>query len=139
MSLTSQIIGDIQVITAQCVKLDIATHRDLTDMFNTFADGARDVILDMKAIRSMDSAGFGSLMTWRRRLKSRGRDLLLCGLAPSIDRALRSMKLDLIFHISPDCPAAIEHARAQRAREGQARMEEAVTHAHDQARERTQP
>jgi len=111
MSLTSEMVEDIQVLKLGCPNLDISTYKEISRLFDSLAGGGKAVIFDFSEIRSIDSAGFGAMMMWRQRLRSKGANMMLCSLSAEVDRAFRAVKLHLLFPVHPDRDSAIRSAK----------------------------
>ena len=63
-------------------------------------------IIDLNFCTFVDSSGFGFLLKLRKALGEQGNSSVLCNLSASVHQAFRIVKLDKIFQILPDLPAA---------------------------------
>jgi len=64
------------------------------------AQGARRIVVDMSATSFIDSSGLGSLVSVLRKLSGPG-SLVLRGVTPPVERALRLARLDRILIVEP--------------------------------------
>jgi anti-anti-sigma factor len=77
--------------------------------------GCRNVVLDCQAVRSLVSGSlfpqaepFTPLLRLRRQLQKAGGRLVLCRLDPSVAEVLRITRLDRLFEVQADVPAALD-------------------------------
>jgi anti-sigma B factor antagonist len=61
-----------------------------------------DVIVDLRGLGFVDSAGLGLLIGLLRRARGQGRRLVFAGAAPPLRRILQSIRLDRILELFPD-------------------------------------
>lgn len=106
----------------QCIKaperLDIeAVTKDALLVDQVLADG-RHCLLDLAAVRFIDSTGMGMLIRLQKKIRATGRQLVLLSPTVAVDRALQLMHLQSFFAIAPDLPAA-ERLLESRASEQQ--------------------
>jgi anti-sigma B factor antagonist len=66
------------------------------------ASAAQDVILDLSAVRYMDSSAVGAIVDIKRRLERAKRSLILVGLQPRVRSVFEISKLDRFFVIAAD-------------------------------------
>jgi anti-sigma B factor antagonist len=64
------------------------------------AQGGQRLVVDLSATRFIDSSGLGALVSVLRKLSGPG-SLVLRGVTPSVERALRLARLDRILVIEP--------------------------------------
>lgn len=60
---------------------------------------ADEVVIDMSSLEFVDSSGLGAILSAVRRLSSRGGDLRLAGVTPSVAALLQLVRLDQIIQI----------------------------------------
>lgn len=65
-------------------------------------DGIRHVVLNLRGVEFLDSAGLGMLVALHRRAQEEDRRLVLAELPGPLSRLLRVTKLDQILEIFPD-------------------------------------
>jgi anti-sigma B factor antagonist len=64
------------------------------------ADGKKKVVLDLKNVSLIDSAGLGTLVSVRHSANSRGTSLRLCNLGTRTNELLQVTKLVTVFEVS---------------------------------------
>lgn len=88
--------------------LDLAAVRKTEGVLEEMPQGNQDCFLDMASTRFVDSTGIGFLVRLQKRLRSRGRELILLQPSKPVLRALRIMRLTEFFHIAESDQAAVE-------------------------------
>jgi anti-anti-sigma factor len=96
------------------------SHRDLVDEAMIEALGARLVraieqlrparlVLNLSSVHWMGSAMVSRLITFQRRLKASGGELVLCGIQPDLlNKIFRNLKLHKVFRLCEDEKRALE-------------------------------
>ena len=69
--------------------------------------GERNILLDLRGVRQMDSSGVGTLMAVYLHVLKRGGRLKLLRPSERVHRVLRMTHLDTAFEIFEDEPAAV--------------------------------
>jgi anti-sigma B factor antagonist len=64
------------------------------------ADGKKKLVLDLKNVSLIDSAGLGTLVSVRQSASSRGTSLRLCNLGTRTNELLQVTKLVTVFEVS---------------------------------------
>jgi len=88
--------------------LDLAAVRKTEGLFEEMTQGNQDCLLELGSTRFVDSTGIGFLVRLQKRLRSRGRQLILLEPSRPVLRALRIMRLTEFFHIAENDQAAVE-------------------------------
>ena len=65
-------------------------------------------IINLDAIRYMASADLGMLLTIKRRIDARKGKVVFANVDPFLFDIFRTMRLDVLFTITPDMPSAFE-------------------------------
>ena len=111
MSVISWVEKDeVAIVTIEQARLlDDANLRDLQkEVGDLVADtSAKNVVLDFRRVDFVSSAGLGMLIRVKKRCTERSMELRLCGVAPTVEEAIRITGLDQLFQISPDSAQAI--------------------------------
>ena len=102
-------------------RLDVAVATDGRRWMTPFLSRGRDCLLDLSAVRFIDSTGIALLVRLRKRIRSMDRHLVLVAPSRCIQRALALMHLGDYFDSAPDAAAAREII-ATRRREEEARV-----------------
>jgi anti-sigma B factor antagonist len=88
-------------------KLDNAAARQLLRAAElAFKEGVRDLVIDLGAVRFMDSLGISALVTVLRRAPAGGR-VVLASMTPYAQTLARLTHLDDVFDIFADADAAM--------------------------------
>jgi anti-sigma B factor antagonist len=66
------------------------------------------IVLDLSAVDHVDSSGIGIIMMCYGKAKKVGGDLRLAGVSGNVERILRAVSLERIFHFYPTATAAAE-------------------------------
>ncbi len=89
-------------------KLDSRISPSLKSEFiNLSALGARNVILDLEAVKYADSSGLSSILTGNRIFNHDG-TFIICGLSPHVNKLITISHLETVLNILPTCEEAIE-------------------------------
>lgn len=91
--------------------IDITNSVDLRErMLNEVEAGARAVILDMHAVRYVDSSGLSALVSVATALEKTEGALVLCNVDAAVMKVLEMTRLAEYFDIEPSRDAAVERA-----------------------------
>jgi anti-sigma B factor antagonist len=82
------------------------------ELFDTIADGAGTVIVDMATTTFIDSLTLGILLGAARRLQQRGGELRIACVDPNIKRIFEITLLDRVFAIYPSLDTALGRSAA---------------------------
>ena len=105
----SQISPDVTVVALQGrLTLGQESHC-LEDLLSNLAcGGARKVVLDLKELSYMDSAGMGAIAKSMVTLVQGQGTLRLAGTTERVLSAIRITRLDKVLHMYPDLDSALE-------------------------------
>jgi len=87
-------------------RLDLAAVRDDALLVDQVLADGRHCLLEMDKVKFIDSTGVGLLIRLQKKIRATGRQLVLLGPSPSVDRALDLMHLQNFFASAPDFAAA---------------------------------
>lgn len=76
-------------------------------MNSLIAEGKRKIVLNMKQVEYIDSAGLGMLVAVHLRTKTGGASLRLCNLGSKFQEVLKITKLAAVFHVCVTEAAAV--------------------------------
>lgn len=103
--------GSVTVLTVTNSTIDLrnakAFQRELVERIGE----EKQIVLDMKAVDFVDSAGLGGLISVLRNQLTRSGDVRLAGLSDRVAVLLEVTRLDRVFTIFPD----VDHAVASYA------------------------
>jgi anti-sigma B factor antagonist len=94
-------------------RLDAHNSGELkTQMLTFFDDGKNNLVIDLKAVRFVDSSGLGSLVSGFKNASARNGNLKLCGLQPQVRSMFELTRLHRVFEIFPDSDEALASFQA---------------------------
>ena len=77
---------------------------ELSALFET---GMTQIIIDFTKVTFLDSSGLGALVGILKKLGFRG-ELTICGLSTDVAHMFKISRMDKVFSIQPDVPAALQ-------------------------------
>jgi anti-sigma B factor antagonist len=77
-----------------------------------------DVVVDLSPLEFVDSTGLGTLVGLYRRVRGRGRQIVLAGARPYVSRVMRVIKLDRVFDLYDAVEDAVDALSAAPAGAG---------------------
>jgi anti-sigma B factor antagonist len=101
MKIQTEINGDILTLHLSGV-LDLAHSSEVRDVFKQALQdhqNAKQLIVDMKDVRTLDSSGLASLVELMKNTRNAGIELRLTELNPSVKAVFELSRLDQIFTI----------------------------------------
>ncbi len=107
MELSAEKIGDVRVITVPGNHLDASVADDFKDAMIPLIEDQTKVLLDMKGLRFVDSAGIGAILSCLRRLSARDGDLKLCGVSAPVRASFEVARMHRIIDIFDTCDEAL--------------------------------
>jgi anti-sigma B factor antagonist len=99
MILESKIVNEVTFITLATERLDAARTVDFKEKMAVLINqGTNQVVLDLSAVKFMDSTGLGSLVSVLKLLGGK-RDLILCGVKGMLQDLFKLTRMDRVFVI----------------------------------------
>ena len=108
---TRQVEGVVIVDTIGELRLGEGTdilRNVIRDLVN---DGYKQILLNLRDVRHIDSAGVGELMSCYTSVRNAGGQLKLMNLSKNVHNLLQITKLYTIFEVSEDEPSALASFR----------------------------
>lgn len=107
----------IQQWSEQVLVVDVSDDPMFTDeldaLFDTLSSGAdRDVVIDMSALKFVNSSNLAQLLKLRKGQRDRKRKLRLCGIAPAVWPVFTVTGLENLFEVSPQLSTALAEMQA---------------------------
>lgn len=100
--------GAAVIIEVNEDRLDAHNSGELkTQMLTFFDEGKNNLVIDLKAVRFVDSSGLGSLVSGFKNASARNGNLKLCGLQPQVRSMFELTRLHRVFEIFPDADEAL--------------------------------
>ncbi|MEV8371118.1 STAS domain-containing protein [Kribbella sp. NPDC056861] len=95
-----------EVVIAVAGELDFGSTRGLLAAAEGFATAGRTIVVDLAEVSFCDSSGLGALVRLFRKAEAAGGELKLARPQPHLLTVLSISKLDRMFEISSELPAA---------------------------------
>ena len=103
MQLEQQLLGDVLVVAPPWERLDISVAAPLKQQLRDFvAAGHHKVVLDLDAVRFMDSSGLTVIISTLKALSDRGGELVVCGVGANLESLFQLTRLDKVFRVFAD-------------------------------------
>ena len=104
--------GDgVVVVAFDEPRIDAANSPSLRkDLVGLLEAGASQLVLDLREVKFIDSSGLGMLVTILKRAGMRG-GVALCRLQAPVAATFRLARMDKVFPIFADVPAALDSLR----------------------------
>ena len=109
MDLKTETSGNIKIIFVREERLDAHNSEELkTEMNHIFESGTKDVLIDLKEVRFIDSSGLGVLVSGFKNASTRQGSLKLCGLQTQVRSMFELTRLHRVFDIFQTVDEALE-------------------------------
>lgn len=106
MQLETEDHDEARLVTVSEARIDAAIAIQFKDALRVaVGETAPRVVLDLAAVKFLDSSGLGALVA-ARKLAGPGRSFELAGLQESVARVFRLTRMDTVFAIHADVAAA---------------------------------
>ena len=110
MNLTAKELPGLLLVEVGEDRVDAACAIQFKDAMRALLAGAEGrVLIDMARVRFLDSSGLGAVVAVMK-LLGPGRRLELVGMTPAVDKVFRLTRMDSVFILHPDMPAALRDA-----------------------------
>jgi len=101
--------GEIVKIEVQEERMDAHNSGDLKEqMLQLFDDGKCNLVIDLTAVRFVDSSGLGALVSGFKNASAREGSLKLCSLQPQVRSMFELTRLHRVFEIFTDVDEALD-------------------------------
>ena len=98
LNMTEQ--GDIVIISVEEERMDAHNSGDLKEqMLQLFDEGKCSLMIDLSAVRFIDSSGLGALVSGFKNASAREGSLKLCCLQPQVRSMFELTRLHRVFEI----------------------------------------
>ena len=85
------------VVVLCCESLDPTNGERFKSFVGAAAEANSKVVVDMSALRFIDSSGFGALLTCQQEAAGAGGDLKICGAVDSVQALFKLIRLHRVF------------------------------------------
>lgn len=108
MNLLIEQRGGAVLLIVQEERLDAHNSSELkTQMLKLFEEGKHNLLVDLHAVRFVDSSGLGALVSGFKNASSRNGSLKLAGLQLQVKSMFELTRLHRVFEIFPDVDDAL--------------------------------
>lgn len=109
MNFKTEINGKAILIFVKEERLDANNSEELKAEFNRiFESGSKDLIVDLKEVRFIDSSGLGVLVSGFKNASTRQGTIKLSGLQTQVKSMFELTRLHRVFDIFPTADEALE-------------------------------
>ena len=89
----------IDSVVAPTLKADLITYE---------VEGAKNIILDLKNVKFMDSSGLSAMLVGNRTFQEKQASFIICNVNKHIEKILKISKLDTVLEILPTRQESID-------------------------------
>jgi anti-sigma B factor antagonist len=109
MNLKTELNGKVMVVMVREERLDAHNSNDLkVEMNRLFEGGTRDLLVDLKEVRFIDSSGLGVLVSGFKNASTHQGSIKLCGLQTQVKSMFELTRLHRVFDIFQTIDEALE-------------------------------
>ncbi len=109
MNLSMEKIKDVIVMQIKEERLDAHNSPELkVEMQRLFEEGNKQLLIDLKDVRFIDSSGLGALVSGFKNATTYQGDLRLCSLQPQVKSMFELTRLHRVFEIFASPAEALE-------------------------------
>ena len=109
MNFKTEASNDVMVIYVREERLDAHNSDELkAEMLRLFESGTKNILIDLKDVRFIDSSGLGSLVSGFKNAISHQGNLKLSSLQPQVKSMFELTRLHRVFEIFPTSAEALE-------------------------------
>ena len=89
----------IDSVVAPTLKADLVTYE---------VEGAKNIIVDLKNVKFMDSSGLSAMLVGNRTFQEKEASFIICNINEHINKILKISKLDTVLEIIPTLQESID-------------------------------
>ncbi|HKD59055.1 MAG TPA: STAS domain-containing protein [Terracidiphilus sp.] len=105
---STRLIDDVVIVdTIGELRLGEGTNVVRTVVSGLIGEGYKNILLNLRDVRHIDSAGVGELMSCYTSVRNHGGQLKLMNLSKNVHNLLQITKLYTIFEVEDDEPTAV--------------------------------
>ncbi|MGA2905505.1 MAG: STAS domain-containing protein [Candidatus Korobacteraceae bacterium] len=109
---STRLVGDVVIVdTIGELRLGEGTNVLRQVVNELLEQGYKNILLNLRDVRHIDSAGVGELMSCYTSVRNRGGHLKLMNLSKNVHNLLQITKLYTIFEVEDDEPKAVDSFR----------------------------
>tara|TARA_Y100000739_G_scaffold126569_1_gene109096 strand:+ start:23 stop:388 length:366 start_codon:yes stop_codon:yes gene_type:complete len=99
----------IDSVLAPSLKADLVTYE---------LEGAKNIILDLKNVKFMDSSGLSAMLVGNRIFREKNYSFIICNVSNHIEKVLKISKLDTVLNILPSLQESIDSIQLDEIEKG---------------------
>lgn len=110
MNLKTEVKNDIVIISVKEERLDAHNSGEMKiEMKKLFEEGTKNILVDLKEVRFIDSSGLGALVSGFKNAISHQGNLKLAALQPQVKSMFELTRLHRVFEIYVSASEALEN------------------------------
>lgn len=106
-------IDNVLIFSPLTDYLDASNKDEFRDALDGALKNSISVVVDLSAVRFVDSSGLGVLMSALKRARALGGDIVACGIVKPVKQLFNLVRLDRVMTEFPDRESAVASLRKQ--------------------------
>src|SRR5579872_3528691 len=107
MELAVESVSTVAVAVVPVEELDASNVAEVKRDIAPILDTQKELVLDLRRLRFVDSSGMGAILSCLRQLSAKGGDLKLCGMNRQVRSVFELVRMHRIFDIHPTQEEAV--------------------------------
>jgi len=99
MEMAVENVNAVAVAVVPVEELDASNVAEFKRDMAPILEARRDLVLDLRRLRFVDSSGMGAILSCLRQLTAKGGDLKLCGMSRQVRSVFELVRMHRIFDI----------------------------------------
>jgi anti-sigma B factor antagonist len=100
-------VSEVAVAVVPVDELDASNVAEFKRDMAPILETQRELVLDLRRLRFVDSSGMGAILSCLRQLSAKGGDLKLCGMTRQVRTVFELVRMHRIFDIYPTQEEAV--------------------------------
>lgn len=107
MEMAVENVSEVAVAVVPVEELDASNVAEFKRDMAPILETQRELVLDLRRLRFVDSSGMGAILSCLRQLSAKGGDLKLCGMTRQVRTVFELVRMHRIFDIYPTQEEAV--------------------------------
>jgi anti-sigma B factor antagonist len=107
MEMAVENVSEVAVAVVPVEELDASNVAEFKRDIAPILETQRELVLDLRRLRFVDSSGMGAILSCLRQLSAKGGDLKLCGMTRQVRTVFELVRMHRIFDIYPTQEEAV--------------------------------
>jgi anti-sigma B factor antagonist len=107
MEMAVENVSEVAVAVVPVEELDASNVAEFKRDMAPILETQRELVLDLRRLRFVDSSGMGAILSCLRQLSAKGGDLKLCGMTRQVRTVFELVRMHRIFDIHPTQEEAV--------------------------------